>query len=70
LVVFLTSAIPVSQGFGWRNETLWLMLEAQPLLEVEISGVAAVQFLAGYPGCPGQSRMFSGITAHGARRSN
>ena len=43
-------------------ETLWLMRGAQPMLEVEIGGVAAVQFLAGYSGFPEQSRILRFVT--------
>ena len=35
---------------------------------VERGGVAAVSYLAGYPGFPGQSRMFSAVDRHDTGR--
>jgi hypothetical protein len=49
-------------------EILWLKLMQNQPLGIERSGVVAVQFLAGYPGFPGQSRMFSAVARHRAGR--
>jgi len=59
-------AAPADGWGGLENlsQTLWLMRRAQPQDLIEISGVVAVQFLAGYSGSPEQSRILRVVTRH------
>jgi hypothetical protein len=57
----------ISTAFPFA-EILWLMNFGQPRFGIERGGVAAVQFLAGYPGFPGQSRLFNARERHEAWR--
>ena len=63
----LIAPIEVTGAPELRAETLWLMRRAQRKGLIEFSGVVVVQFLAGYSGFPGQSRILRVVTRRCAR---